>query len=132
MSSSKTTHYQLHQWQPQDQVLREEFNQNFSRLDTALGERIVTGSYVGDWAETQTIQLDVTPTAVLVVPTFPQLLNGSIVRGGLAVRDAPVKVNVVVALEIVEGGFQVHYVTQDGHAAQTNDRGYVYHYLAVV
>lgn len=130
MSSLKTQHYQLHQWEHDDWIMRREFNENFGKLDACA--TVIAGTYVGDWAETQTVQLGTTPTVVLVVPAFPQLLNGSIVRGGLAVRDAPVKVNVVVALEIVEGGFQVHYVTQDGHAVQTNDRGYVYHYLAVV
>ena len=36
MSSNKTTNYQLHSWEPGDDFLRTEFNENFSALDTAI------------------------------------------------------------------------------------------------
>ena len=36
MAGNYTQHYQLSQWQPQDRVLRTEFNQDNARLDGAL------------------------------------------------------------------------------------------------
>ena len=38
MAGNYTEHYQLSQWQPQDQVLRTEFNQDNARLDGALDQ----------------------------------------------------------------------------------------------
>ena len=35
--SAYTKHYQLHQWDPQDPFLRTDFNQDLSKIDTALG-----------------------------------------------------------------------------------------------
>lgn len=36
--SDYTEHYQLHQWQPQDKFLRTDFNQDLSKIDTALDD----------------------------------------------------------------------------------------------
>ena len=36
MASGQTEHYNLSQWQPEDKVLREEFNQDNAKLDEAL------------------------------------------------------------------------------------------------
>ena len=38
MSSNKTTNYQLHLWEPEDNFLRTEFNENSEKVDAALGE----------------------------------------------------------------------------------------------
>ena len=51
--ASYTDHYQLHQWEPADPFLRTDFNQDFQKIDTALGEltaqtiSTASGSYVG-------------------------------------------------------------------------------------
>ena len=34
-----TPHYGLHQWEPEDSFLREDFNQDLARIDTALAEK---------------------------------------------------------------------------------------------
>lgn len=60
MSTKKTRNYQLHQWEPADNFLRAEFNENFTKLDAVLktglsgleaglGEKIgvVIGTYAG-------------------------------------------------------------------------------------
>lgn len=36
MSTSKTEHLQLHQWQSTDEFRREEFNENFAKLDAGV------------------------------------------------------------------------------------------------
>ncbi len=34
--STKTSHYQLHQWEPSDQFLREDFNADFAKIDAGI------------------------------------------------------------------------------------------------
>ena len=36
MGTNKTEHYGLHQWVPEDEFLRTDFNENFEKLDSAL------------------------------------------------------------------------------------------------
>ena len=43
MAGSYTEHYQLSQWQPQDRVLRTEFNQDNARLDGAIAAAVPAG-----------------------------------------------------------------------------------------
>ena len=131
MSSQKTEHYQLHQWQPQDQVLREEFNQNFTKIDAVVGGLLATGVYAGDDKIDRTIELPFTPSAILVIQSYPYLCDTYTVRGGLAVQGSPVLSNTVECVTIVEKGFVVHNLYQDGYAARTNCRNYYYHYIAV-
>ena len=74
MSTNKTTNYNLHSWLPEDDFLRTEMNENFTKLDTllknetaalsaALGQkaRATVGSYTGDGALDRTISLPFTP-----------------------------------------------------------------------
>ena len=48
MSTKKTQNYQLHQWEATDDFLRTEFNENFTKLDGAIHDLVVTGSYRGN------------------------------------------------------------------------------------
>ena len=64
MSSKKTTNYKLHQWEATDDFLRTEFNENFGKLDGAVRNLLVAGSYAGDGTDTRTISLGFTPRLV--------------------------------------------------------------------
>ena len=83
MSTKKTQNYQLHQWEPADNFLRTEFNENFTKLDAVLktglsgleaglGEKIgvVIGTYAGRQttpeASTRRIELGFRPKMVLL------------------------------------------------------------------
>ena len=44
MAGNYTEHYQLSQWQPQDRVLRTEFNQDNARLDAAIRAAVPAGT----------------------------------------------------------------------------------------
>ena len=44
MAGNYTQHYQLSQWQPQDRVLRTEFNQDNARLDAAIRAAVPAGT----------------------------------------------------------------------------------------
>ena len=72
-----TEHYQLHQWEPEDDFLRTDFNEDFAKIDAALGEKAdaaalaekcgaVTGTYTGDGAGSRTISLGFVPRAVIL------------------------------------------------------------------
>ncbi len=43
MAGNYTEHYQLSQWQPQDRVLRTEFNQDHAKLDGAIAAAVPAG-----------------------------------------------------------------------------------------
>ena len=92
--ASYTSNYQLHQWVPEDNFLRTDFNQDFQRIDTAIKgvetgadaklaqkadktaltslaatvdgkAEIVTGSYTGSGG-TKTVSLGFRPKLVVV------------------------------------------------------------------
>lgn len=68
--ASYTPNYQLHQWEGSDSFLRTDFNEDFKKIDTALGEvsieRIAHGSYLGDGERGRTIDLPFAPQVVIL------------------------------------------------------------------
>ena len=134
MSTNQTENYQLHVWEPSDDFLREEFNENFAALDAALaaGARFASGRYTGDGQAEQIIELGFTPKAVLVLPSAGNFFaNGSpsYTSGGLAVQGFPAsKGEGQTLVSICEGGFTVHFVRD---YVGTNYSGETYHYAAL-
>ena len=63
-----TPHYGLHQWEPEDSFLREDFNQDLARIDAALGQMsgFVCGSFTGNGG-TQEISLGFRPRLLIMV-----------------------------------------------------------------
>lgn len=113
---------------------------SLAALSTALKvPTIVTGTYTGNNAVNRTISLGFTPIAVLLMLNNGATYNSLLYWGGLAVTNGPVLGNAshfstgapVVALEIVTGGFQVHYHTTSQGAILTNDARLAYCYLAI-
>ena len=108
MSTKKTRNYQLHQWEPADNFLRAEFNENFGKLDEALGKKaeVVIGVYIPDNTEERFIDLGFTPKAVLVVGSTGEMgyvTSGmTVVRGGLALPGHNLSDTL---LEITTNGF---------------------------
>lgn len=78
MSTNKTQNYGLHAWEPGDDFLREEFNENFAALDAAVFVAdVVVGTYTGTMqpgytAVEQDIELGFKPRAVIT-----RSLNGT-------------------------------------------------------
>lgn len=93
-------------------------------------DNVVTGTYIGDGAPSQTIQLGFTPKAVLVCQ------NGILSRGlqshyaeGLALDGYPAAENNSNAVSVVEGGFQVFDGTKANYNGRTNVASQKYYYL---
>lgn len=134
-----TANYQLHQWVPEDNFLRTDFNQDFARIDAGIRAakaqaeelesskcEITCGTYVGDGAASRTITLGFQPKAVHV-EAKTGLRGGSTYHmyGGLAVQGGGLS-HTYTALSITSTGFQVF--SQD--EARTNTSGEGYRYIA--
>ena len=93
-----TTNYQLHQWVPEDDFLRTDFNEDFAKIDAALGEaatesdlavirgnlldkcRAYCGTFLGDGTASRVVNIGVRPYAVIVtssVNMFATMIVGS-------------------------------------------------------
>ena len=104
---------------------------NKQYVDEQVGSsRVVTGTYIGDGAPSQTIQLGFTPKAVLVCQ------NGILSRGyqnhyaeGLALDGYPAAASNSNVVSVVEGGFQVFDGTSANHNGRTNVASQKYYYL---
>ncbi len=132
MSTNKTEHFGLHAWEPEDRFLREEFNENFAKLDGAA--RVIAGAYTGDGEKIRVIDLGITPLAVLVM-TKDGLIRSTVgeLYGGLAFWGNPATTassSPKPVVELVAGGFQVKSRLWDSQTC-TNENPCVYHYLAI-
>ena len=70
--ASYTQHYQLHQWEPNDNFLRTDFNEDLEKIDTALGEcSHIRGSYIGSGVgganDMISVDIGFTPSLVVVI-----------------------------------------------------------------
>ncbi len=80
--AEQTANYGLHQWEPEDSFLRTDFNEDFQKIDTALGEKaeVAIGSYTGNGASSRTIPLGGQPKVVCLLKpanTWPAVAIGS-------------------------------------------------------
>ena len=85
MAGNYTEHYQLSQWQPQDRVLRTEFNQDNARLDSALNQlagqtlHVAAGVYTGTGlhgsGQPNTLTFEFAPMLVIIVADHTSLLK---------------------------------------------------------
>lgn len=135
--ASYTEHYGLHQWEPNDDFLRTDFNKDFKVIDGALGEKsgIVTGTYTGNSSASQSVNLGFQPKAVLVVDCSSMMGFGNDstpqVYGGLALWNQPVQTDAgKVALKLTSTGFTV-YNYSDYDYIRINRSGRTYYYLAI-
>ena len=141
-----TPNFGLHQWVPEDNFLRTDFNQDFSKIDAAIQQvktdaaaantatntlaeskcRMVTGTYTGNGSSTsgpRDINLGFHPQAVLVETSSgsrPVTENGA--YSGLALRGASVARGIYTSITVTSTGFQV-----DNYANSTGQR---YYYIA--
>ena len=133
MSTNKTENYVLHAWEPGDDFLLAEINENFARLDTAT--RVVTGTYTGAGTAQQTVSLGFSPKAVLVTSMRGEMNAYGYARGGLALPGHPA-VHYLGgpehnSVEITGEGFTVFYLSHTSYSVSTNGKNTVYYYLAL-
>lgn len=133
MSANKTQNYQLHAWEPEDDFLLAEINENFAALDAAT--RMVTGIYQGDGAPEQFISLPATPKAVLSISQIGVMGTNGVGYGGLALLEYQAgnrpsgSSHVYPVVTIEEKGFRVYQNPSD--RVYANNKEEVYHYIAL-
>lgn len=131
MSSHLTEHYQLHTWEPGDDFLRTEFNENFTAIDNTLAGKceLIMGSYVGNGEDGRPIDLGFTPQAVFICRQDGMTGSpNSYIYGGVFLLGLPLRTSSYVAAEITEKGFMVY--RPEDHV-RSNVSNQVYFYWAV-
>ena len=92
----------------------------------------VVGTYTGTATKnkpgTQTIQLEFTPSAVIVIKNDGETANGTRTCGGLALKDHPTTNGGSNSIEIVANGFVVS--SYNGNYDATNEYSSQYYYIA--
>ena len=129
-----TPNYQLHQWVPEDTFLRTDFNEDFQKIDTALGQKcqMEAGTYTGNGNNSQYISLSFQPRAVLVEQRYGSRSynNAGNLQGGLALSNSSLYGSAngwsVTAVNISGSGF---YVSGESTSSM-NTSGQKYHYVA--
>ena len=120
VSQNQTERFGLHLWEPEDNFLREEFNENFTTLDMAVAGKLaaVKGAYIGDRPPEryqqdppfQTVDLGFTPRAVLlcnpVVAYENNAWNSQWIIAG-AVTQGSTTASYYSKGEIIPDGFRV-------------------------
>ena len=105
--ASYTEHYQLHQWEPEDPFLRTDFNDDFKKIDTALGRipQIVVGTYAGteNVLTPTTVNLGFRPSLVIIT----QVNAWEPTRSIMLSTDNPLMHNNKALAEITDTGFLV-------------------------
>lgn len=128
MASGQTEHYGLSQWAAEDSFLREEFNEDFRKIDGGLAAapNIVTGTFAGDGESERFISLGVTPYVVI---TFSDgvIMDSYETGGGIAIGRTLVTWHGHRTLQIEEGGFRVY----GNNYVSTNRTGKAYGYIAI-
>ena len=137
MATNNSEHLGLHLWEPTDQVLRTEFNQNWSKIDEAVAESYrpgnlpyVIGSYIGNGPDQydstgQLINLGFQPSFVII--TRGWLSNGGPGSTFLAIGQ-PRADNQDRVFELAANGFIVK--NYSGGILELNQNGMVYDYIA--
>ena len=137
MASGQTEKYGLNQWEPGDQVLREEFNADNRKLEAAIATKLeaVTGSYAGNASSSgsQEIVLGFRPKFVMVwaVTTVTSSSLDSLVSGRAMATDGDPYSDI---LTITETGFTAASTATTGGTTRyprINTNGITYHYVAL-
>lgn len=152
MSTNHTPIYDFCLWQPEDRVLRVDFNENNLKIESELaglsrrtfaleqktssleGTAFTTknpqvhfGSYVGDSMEKQTITLGFRPKLVLALRSTFQTGTGTYFHSGMALDGVLSSAGV----GILDNGFEVYNRDNGDIRYRTNEYGHTYIYLAV-
>lgn len=111
MATNRTEQYGLHLWEPGDDFLREEFNENARAIEAALEGKLeaVFGSYLGDGTDGRVIDLGFDPRCVILVNKSGQIYAGADIGGGVFFPGIELG-----NFKFVPGGFQVSNYQQYG------------------
>ncbi|WP_186566638.1 hypothetical protein [Lawsonibacter celer] len=134
-----TDNYQLHQWEPGDDFLRTDFNEDLAKIDAELQKtaqsvpRVAVGTYVGDGtygsAGASNLTFDFKPTLVLLFCPGDSSRQAVCLPGTNGNAKAFGANNSQVY--VTWSGNTVSWYSPDSKQAQFNDTSTTYYYLAV-
>ena len=117
MATNTSEHLGLHLWEPTDQVLRTEFNQNWTKIDTAVNAAQETAEAAQSAAEQRSFVIITAQPANSRDTAFIAISGGS---------------EAASTLSFTETGFTVMVApTPYETYPLTNQNGTFYHYLAL-
>ena len=139
-----TSNYGLHQWAPEDNFLRTDFNEDLKKIDEAIKgvetdtdqkltekAEVVWGSYTGNNGEKRQISLGCKPKLVLLFCRDKEALLTYEGKPYISQEDNQ------TMLTVTSNGFQVHYgfirigLNDEDYYPVTNKQGEEYRYLAI-
>ena len=144
MASNYTEHYSLCQWEETDQVLREEFNQDNAKIDSALDDlkanvvQTVVGSYVGNGqygsSAPNRLEFSFVPKVVILVANAKNILRSGTVLIAGQTSSAGIGTSYsgssCLNLSIFWEGNGLSWYTVDAES-QMNKAGTTYYYFAL-
>ena len=127
MSTNKTTNYNLHAWEPTDDFLRAEINENFAAIDSMLNEKktVVIGQYAGSGSASRTIDVGRPILALLIENDLGSRFDSPYKHGGLIIAGEPTR----IPCSINGNAFQVQETDGQGGL---NAKSSTYTYIAWV
>lgn len=135
---TKTTNYQLDQWTADDSFLRTDFNEDFAKLDAALGgiasrvPKVATGTYVGSGTNnTKSVTLSFRPKVVIAWGNHSDIQKSAFPLYSAMAVDGQ---NYTRALTITDTGFTAttYYNSSYGqYYPSLNENNMTYLYLAI-
>ena len=122
----RTQNYNLCQWEADDRIHHDDFNDAMSAIDAALGEKcgIVFGSYRGNGVYPRAIDLGFQPKAVFLTMHDGTTHVSAATFGGMFSRQYPLGAGSSPYANMTESGFTLL-------RADTNRSNDVYYYLAL-
>ena len=152
MSTNHTPIYNLCHWEPEDPVLRTDFNADNAKIEiamsrlaerasaledrtsnleggsyTILNPQVCFGAYTGSGTEKKTITLGFRPKLVLALRSTFQTGTGTYFYSGMALDGVLSSAGV----GILDNGFEVYNRDNGDIRYRTNEYGHTYIYLAV-
>lgn len=140
---TKTSNYQLSQWEEEDAVKRTDFNADNQKIDAALAEisvraKIVSGTYTGNgkYGAANPNVLDFTdtlgrPPKLLVVMPYESDYYWMLAINNVKVARSYHEQSTPYLMTITWSGNRVSWYGTNSANTQLNTSGKVYHYIAI-
>lgn len=133
-STYKTANLQMHSWIGTDPVVRDDFNENFNKIDAAIGTirqsygscSIYSGSYTGTGATAHSLTFPKKPVLLIIQPDNSSSIRSAIVTEGQRIEGTD-------GIDIISISGNTITLTKKLNSADksNNGAGVLYHYAAL-
>lgn len=132
-SAKKTPNLKLHSWAATDPVLRDDFNENFTKIDTAVGAinkaygtgNVYSGSYTGTGAASHSLTFPKRPVFLAICAANRSITNIAIVAEGETING------IITRDTISISGTTLTLTNSNPDKSSNNTEGKVFYYVAL-